>query len=125
MALIKNEMTKYGVEGEYWKMGSFTFDRIKVEGAYTLMLYFNKGAKSYIECKTIPLYGAACFGRIRAILGAGSDIVHACYEDAKKYSEYFRDALDDADYIKEHEEGDGTDDKSEDKPAEDTVGEQS
>lgn len=125
MALIKNEMTKYGVAGEYWKMGCFTFDRLKFEGAYSLMLFLNKEAESYIECKTVPLNGPEHIHRVKTILGAGSDIVHACYEDAKQHDEYFRGALDDPEYIKESEnEGGDVVDKSEDKSIEDSVGEQ-
>lgn len=122
MALIKKVMTPYGVEAGYWKVGRAVMDVLEGEGSYTIMLYIDKDAESFIDCKTISLNGLSDKTRIRSIVDGDSGLIKACYEDAKVNDKYFKDATDDPDYIEESKGGEDVD-KPEDTTVENTTSE--
>lgn len=101
MALIKKEDTRLGLQAEYWKVGVFTSDRLKQEGSYCLMLFFDKDAKEFIDTKVVCLNTEDDKERYNKIFELGEDVVHRCYEDAKENDAYFADAIDDPEYVAE------------------------
>lgn len=103
MALIKNKMTEYGVEAEYWRISRFTVDTVHKEVFFTLALYLNKTSykelDEYTFASTIldkETFEADYNKYFRKDKGrAYKDIYTACYMYAKDNIEYFKDASDD------------------------------
>jgi len=95
MALIKNKMTDLGVEANYWKVTMISIDRFMKTGSFSLSLFMTRGAKQFIETYTVPMLESEeayieCFES-----GEYKDVFTGCYEYAKKYIEFFKDAVDD------------------------------
>lgn len=97
MALIKNKVTRFGIEAGYWKVGMISKDRHMKEASYSLNLYLKKGADDFIESYTVSLLGMQDKTMYNEYFEGQKypDIETACYEHAKKYEEFFKDAISD------------------------------
>lgn len=93
MALYKEKQTEYGVNAGYWKIGMISIDKTNKEGSYSLFLYISKEATKPIESIGVSLLSMEDKTRYyECFEPEDKDIYKACYEDAKKYEEYFKDA---------------------------------
>lgn len=101
MALIKKQKTNLGIEAAYWKVGMITMDRLRQEGAYSLMLFYSPDAKDFVDCYTVSLNEMEDKTRYNEIFETFEGISYRCYEDAKKNVEFFLDAKNDTDYEKQ------------------------
>ena len=112
MALIKKVMTEYGIEADYWKIIRFTIDTEGKEVWFTLGLYRseNIGTKHLDEyvfaspmlCEQQLDFKDDYNNYFRADKGVKyKDFMTACYEYAKDKIEFFKDAVDDEEEIKE------------------------
>lgn len=103
MALIKNKMTDFGVEANYWKVNMIAIDRSRYEVSVTLNLYIVKDATQFLETISITLAEIEDreerATRFNQYFNGSNypNIYTACYEYAKEYIEYFSDAVSDND----------------------------
>lgn len=95
MALIKNKMTDFGIEANYWKLTMMSMDRFTMEGSFSLSLFLNKEAEKFIETYTVVIYGDEALYNECFENATHKDVQTSCYEYAKKNVEYFKDAEDD------------------------------
>ena len=95
MALIKEKMTQFGMVADYWKIGMISIDRDREEASYSINLYLNRDANSFIESKSVSLLGLEDKTEYRKYFGGSNytSIVNACYEHAKAKVEYFKNAI--------------------------------
>lgn len=97
MALNKTEMTEYGVEASYWKIGMVSVDRINNVGSVSIMLY-----KDRTQSKTNPkkfFIDKVCYFDDKVFPSVFEnmtvDLYSMLYEYIKTNEEYFKDATDD------------------------------
>ncbi|HAK44056.1 MAG TPA: hypothetical protein DCM59_16905 [Clostridium sp.] len=97
MALIKNKVTRFGIEAGYWKVSMISIDRHMKEAAYSLHLYLKKGASDFIESYTVSLLGMEDKSMYLEYFEGDKypNIYTACYEHAKTHEEFFKDAFSD------------------------------
>lgn len=107
MALIKEHETKFEIVASYWKLGSFCIDTVRKEASFVFYLYTRKGAREFIDsycsselviAEDKTLYDEY-FGENNG--QAYKNWQTACYEYAKKHIEFFKDAVDDEEEIRD------------------------
>lgn len=100
MALIKNKVTKFGIEASYWRVEMITlnYNKKMLEVNFSLNLYLNKGADEFIESFSVTdlmgIEDKTLFSNY--FIGQEfKDIRTACYMYAKENVPFFKDAIDD------------------------------
>lgn len=103
MALIKNEMTDYGVEANYWKVAMLSIDRVNSVGSFSLMLYkdreqsknnpdkFFKDKVYYINREVYPYI----FENME------TNLYLIAYNHIKTTDDYFKDAISDNEEVQQ------------------------
>lgn len=106
MALIKPYMTEFGIEASYWKVTMITlnYDKERIEINFSLNLFVNSEAKKFLYShNVVDLMGGQHPEKLTFFLELSDslNIRRACYEYAKEHVDFFKDAMDDPEYIQE------------------------
>lgn len=104
MALLKNKITKFGIEANYWKIGMLTIDRLSKQACCSVYLYMNQQAsisnpQGFVDCQTVTSLmhmdgDKAIFNQYFDGQIPYKDVYNAFYEYLKENEEYFKDAVD-------------------------------
>lgn len=97
MALIKSEMTDYGVEASYWKIDMVSIGRVDGVGSVSMKLYKDRRQsklhpKKFFKDKVYYIDNDM-FSNI--FEGMTIDLYSMIYEHIKATDEYFKDAISD------------------------------
>lgn len=82
MLLIKDTLTEYGVSADIWRVGLCTFDTIRKEGSYSLMLFITMDAENFVATETISLNELIDKTRYDTIFNHPEGIIAGCINDA-------------------------------------------
>lgn len=97
MALIKSELTDYGVEASYWKVSMISIDRIRGFGSFSLMLYKDKESSKLNPDKYFKdiVYYIDIEQYQGVFENMSTDLYSIAYNYIKLIDEYFKDAISD------------------------------
>lgn len=98
MAFIKEKETDFGITANYWRLSMISIDRDMKEASFSFNLYFKKGAKQFIESYVVSDFmGLEDKTLYNEYFESGKypNLYTMCYEYAKKYVDFFKDAISD------------------------------